>query len=62
MAQDGTGHIAPWELKEVLNRLGEYPSDAEVNKLISVADLDQDGKISKLDFEDLFSAFIKTSA
>ncbi|KAJ8601884.1 hypothetical protein CTAYLR_002640 [Chrysophaeum taylorii] len=57
-----SGIISPWKLKEVLNRLGEYPSDAEVKKLIQVADLDQDGKISRLDFEDLFSAFLKDTA
>lgn len=54
--------ITPWELKDVLNRLGEYPSDSEISGLIDVADLDKDGKISKLDFEDLFSAYIKTTS
>jgi len=54
-----SGRISAWELKEVLNRLGEYPSDAEVQNLVAVADLDNDGRISEKDFEDLFSAFIR---
>lgn len=59
---DKTGQISYWELKEVLNRLGEYPSDAEIKQLIQVADVDQDGKISRLDFYDLFSAFVRCPA
>ena len=54
--QDGI--ISPINIKEALHRLGEYPSDKEIQHLISVADVDHDGQLSLQDFEDLFCAFL----
>ena len=52
------GSITRANIKDALNRLGEYPSDTEIQHLIDVADLDNDGELSRQDFEDLFCAFL----
>jgi len=54
------GVISRANIKEALNRLGEYPSEKEINSLITAADLDQDGRLDLQDFEDLFCAFLRS--
>uniref|UniRef100_A0A6S8B8Q1 EF-hand domain-containing protein n=1 Tax=Aureoumbra lagunensis TaxID=44058 RepID=A0A6S8B8Q1_9STRA len=53
------GYISTFNIKEALNRLGEYPSNAELTRLVRIADVDNDGRLSAQDFEDLFCAFLR---
>jgi len=55
---ENDGVISRVNIKEALNRLGEYPSDKEITNLITTADFNRDGQLSLQDFEDLFCAFL----
>ncbi|KAG2382055.1 hypothetical protein C9374_005847 [Naegleria lovaniensis] len=47
---DGDGFIGVEDLKEMLHKLGEDVSDAQVQQVMNMADKDKDGKISVDDF------------
>ena len=51
--QDGDGLISADELQLTMNNLGEPLTRAEVQSMISEADLDGDGKINFVEFQKL---------
>ncbi|KAH6637099.1 hypothetical protein F5144DRAFT_629048 [Chaetomium tenue] len=57
--KDATGDITADELGEVMRELGLNPSDAELNDLVSEADLNSDGVISFDEFLALMSQSVR---
>ncbi|GJJ71092.1 hypothetical protein EMPS_03442 [Entomortierella parvispora] len=47
---DGNGTISAAELKRTLNRQGEYPTDAEIEEMITAADKNNDGLVDRSEF------------
>ena len=56
---NGDGFISEGELREVMHKLGEKLSDEQINTMMIVADVDEDGKIGFEDFQALMTG--KTS-
>ena len=52
---DGSGTIAPSEIKQVMASYGQQMTDEQVQDLISEADTDGDGKISIEEFVNKFA-------
>ena len=48
--KNGDGHITKDELREVLGKLGQKPSDAEIAEFIKVCDTDKNGTIEFKEF------------
>ena len=44
------GHISSSEVKTVLNKLGQYPTDEEIAEFIKVCDVDKNGTIEFNEF------------
>ncbi|KAH8893889.1 EF-hand [Thozetella sp. PMI_491] len=57
--KDGTGDITADELGEVMKSLGLNPSEAELQDLVSEADLNKDGVINFHEFLTLMSQNVK---
>ena len=52
---DKDGFITKSELRQVMNRLGENLTDAQLTAMIKEADTDNDGKISMKEFKNLMN-------
>ena len=52
---DKDGFITKSELRQVMNRLGENLTDAQLTAMIKEADTDNDGKISIKEFKNLMN-------
>lgn len=53
---DGNGLISPEELKEVMHKLGESLTDAEIVTMIKKADKDFDGQINFEEFKTILDS------
>ena len=51
MFQDGNGFVSRSELKFVMNKLGVYFTDDELEEMVMEADLNGDGQV---DFDEFF--------
>ena len=52
---DKDGYITKSELRQVMNRLGENLTDAQLDAMIKEADKDKDGKINEEEFKALMN-------
>ena len=52
--QDGNGFIDTAELRHMMTTLGETLTDEEVDEMMSVADIDQDGRVSYEEFRKMY--------
>ena len=54
--KDGNGSISKAELRHVLTNLGENLTEAEVDEMISVADIDGDGQVNYEEFFNMMTS------
>merc|ERR1712194_569159 len=54
--KDGSGHINAKELGELMQKLGEKPTEAELKKMMQAADNDGTGDISFVEFVQIMSS------
>lgn len=51
-----TGYFTATNLKTLINLLGEEATDDDINEMINIADVDNDGKVSEEDFITLMTS------
>ena len=55
--KDGDGHVTVDELREVLGKMGEYPSDEQLRDMICDVDTDNNGTIELSEFIEMMQRY-----